>query len=635
MFPQKFQFALTALSLTTLCLPAIQAQEAESKVLLEMSEGVEKRVSPTSPQVNVARSQDNGAAGLNVTVASGPSAYPGLNIKPEAGVWDLSKYGRVEARITNTSDQLLSINLRVDNAGDWKNSPWNTEALRLKAGESGVVKTIFGYTNGFKAGYPLKSEAVANILLFTGKTDIARSFRIDSLIATGVTGEAPPTVPAAIRIKPANGFLFGGDTSIDLKTQISAKGAQVSLAEGESPALKVVFPAVKGEQTFALKPAQGRWDLRDYLEVRVKLKNDGQNPLTPRVRVDSNGGSSKWFSTTAPLAAGAEAEIVVPFDNNEVVDLENEETRKRVSSNTVSGVKFDTEAADNERVISVQSIRAVLPPAPVLPAWVGNKPPVDGDWTQTLNENFDGTTVNSTLWNIYTSNFWDKRTHTSKDDTIIKDGVAILRVEKKRGFDWDDPTRKETDYAMGFLDTYGKWTQRYGYFEARMKLPTAPGLWPAFWMMPDRGEAAGPEQWKRADTKNGGMEFDVMEHLTGWGKNRYNVANHWNGYGKDHKASGSQNIYVQPDKDGFITSGVLWTPGSLVYYGNGKELVRWENERISNVPANLILYMVTGGWDNLPLDDAQLPADFVIDYVRAWQRKDLASDLDKNKQTAQ
>ena len=31
-----------------------------------------------------------------------------------------------------------------------------------------------------------------------------------------------------------------------------------------------------------------------------------------------------------------------------------------------------------------------------------------------------------------------------------------------------------------------------------------------------------------------------------------------------------------------------------------------------------------GGWDNDPLDDARLPADFVIDYVRVWQRRDLA-----------
>ena len=28
------------------------------------------------------------------------------------------------------------------------------------------------------------------------------------------------------------------------------------------------------------------------------------------------------------------------------------------------------------------------------------------------------------------------------------------------------------------------------------------------------------------------------------------------------------------------------------------------------------------------MDDAQLPSDFVFDYIRAWQRKDLASPED-------
>jgi hypothetical protein len=35
-----------------------------------------------------------------------------------------------------------------------------------------------------------------------------------------------------------------------------------------------------------------------------------------------------------------------------------------------------------------------------------------------------------------------------------------------------------------------------------------------------------------------------------------------------------------------------------------------------------------GGWDNDPIDNTRLPDDFIIDYVRVWQRKDLASDMD-------
>lgn len=59
-----------------------------------------------------------------------------------------------------------------------------------------------------------------------------------------------------------------------------------------------------------------------------------------------------------------------------------------------------------------------------------------------------------------------------------------------------------------------------------------------------------------------------------------------------------------------------------------REVLRWENPRISNVPQMLMFTLPTGGWDNDALDDARLPADFSIDYVRVWQRRDLVSTTD-------
>ncbi len=119
-----------------------------------------------------------------------------------------------------------------------------------------------------------------------------------------------------------------------------------------------------------------------------------------------------------------------------------------------------------------------------------------------------------------------------------------------------------------------------------------------------------------------------MEHLTRWGPYRYNIALHFDGYGKEHKSVGSPFNYVQADKDGFITPGLLWLPGSMVFYCNGKELWRWDDPRVSTVPSQFIFEVTTGGWDNNKVDDKQLPADYLVDYVRVWQRKDLASGAD-------
>ena len=124
------------------------------------------------------------------------------------------------------------------------------------------------------------------------------------------------------------------------------------------------------------------------------------------------------------------------------------------------------------------------------------------------------------------------------------------------------------------------------------------------------------------------MEFDILEFLSGWGPFRYNLAFHWDGYGKNHKAGGTSCNYVLPDKDGFITTGVYWIPGFAAYYAQGKEIMHWESPRVCSVPSYIMFNMVSGGWDNEPLEDAKLPDDFVIDYVRVWQRKDLASPAD-------
>ena len=628
-----FLFAcLVALTPATL-----HAQATASPPTKTVVEGAAENVAikPSSDQVSFT----TGADGISVTVQPGKEGYPGITLtRADGKPFDLSAHGHVEAKVINTGTKPLGINLRLDNDGDWKTNPYNAENTSIKPGESGVVSLIFGYSYGKKKGFPLKSEAVTRILFFSGKSDAAQSFRIESITAGGKPGEEPPVDPATIRVKPdADGVLFRGGLKQEMIVREPMnEGAKILPGTGKGE--KISFPGGKQTGSYIIRPLVGRWDLSQFLQVVVKLTNAGTAAVSPKVRLETNGGPSDTISVD-PIEPGESREVVIPFASQKPWVGDGEAGAKggagsskaspgsKVTSDAISSVILSVENIDSERILMLESIKANLPPAPELPEWLGKRPPVEGDWVKTFDDDFNGTAPDATKWNVYASNYWDKASAFSKDNLIVEGGFAKLRYEKKSTHHNDDPTKKKFDYTTGFLDTYGKWVQRYGYYETRTKLPTAPGLWPAFWLMPDRGEAAG-EQWKRQDTGNGAMEFDIVEHLTRWGPYRYNIAMHWDGYGKDHKAIGTSNVYVQPDKDGFVTSGLLWLPGSAAYYFNGKEVARWETTRMSTIPSHLMYTLPQGGWDNNAVDDKKLPADFVIDYVRVWQRKDLASPAD-------
>jgi beta-glucanase (GH16 family) len=581
----------------------------------------EKHIAVTSHQVTASLSDVPASPGIVVVCQPGKDGYPGITLTPPSGsAWDLSAFGHIDVRVVNTGAKKVALTVRVDNEGDYRRSPWSADNLSVEPGASATGRVLFGYSWG-KKGYALKSNAIVRVLIFASKSDAVQSFRIESIEAGGLPGEKPKSNPATARIRPKNDVLVGPGVTIDPARQLQSRGAKASVRnDGTSAAIHILFPANKDDALVSLKPAIGRWDLGGCLELRVRIRNEGQAPVTPRVRVESNSRHTEWATTPEPLGPGTEREVLVPFISNSVWTGEKG-SGNQLADDAVTAITFSTTRNETETALQIDSIRADLPPSPSLPDWLGRRPPVEGEWTPTFDEEFDGPAIDTSKWNIYGGNYWDhNQSHFSKDNVILGDGVVKLRFEKKPGHHNDDPKQHESEYATGYLDTFGKFTQRYGYFEARMKLPTTPGLWPAFWMMPDRGAGAK----NRGSTSEGGMEFDIMEHLTCWGPNRYNIAMHWDGYGKSHKSIGTDTIYVQPDRDGFITAGLLWTPGLLVYYGNGHEVARWENPRVSNVKGDLMFTLPTGGWDNNELDEDRLPGDFVIDYVRVWQRKDLA-----------
>ena len=120
--------------------------------------------------------------------------HPGVLVYPAQGkFWNLSAYGHVEAKITNTGDVAGYLFAMAIVDEDLKLMQCD-ETVPLQPGESVTMKTFFGYHGGYKPGPPVKKDKIAAIYfsLYVGCHKATfRSFRIEELIAAGPAGEIP------------------------------------------------------------------------------------------------------------------------------------------------------------------------------------------------------------------------------------------------------------------------------------------------------------------------------------------------------------------------------------------------------------------------------------------------------------
>lgn len=549
--------------------------------------------------------------GLEIKCAPGKNAYPGVELLP-ASPWNLAAFNRIEADITNLGDANLTVCLRADNEGDWQLNPWNGDKATIPAGKRGTVKVFFGYSWGNEA-YKLDPSKIIKLLLYIDQPKQEARFRLDTLRPAGKTGELPPGFQKKIR--PIDGVLLNLG-----KIQIEPHDAKAVVTSG---AVQITFPADsknKWPGVLFKPPESVTWNLSDFSQVEFAVSNPGAKPVRVFCRVDNAwaNGTRNCTVADATLAPGAKQTITVPFVTDKVWDGAVKDSGLSFASDNVVALLVFTEKPAEDATVVLESVNASLGPSPTLPDWLGKRPPMPGNWKVTFEDDFNGTTLDTNRWTLPAKpvkSIWDQQSVDAASNAYVEDGCMKIRFEKPA-----TPPMPGRKYLTCVVRTLNKFAQRYGYFESRMKLPTTMGMWPAFWMMPDRGRDTKPD-WLRNHTGQGAMEVDIMEHLVRFGPFRYNIAMHWDGYQKDHKSIGTENIYFQPDKDGYVTSGLLWEPGKMTFYCNGRVVGVWQNARVSNVPAYLKYTMPMGGWGTHGyVDESKLPAYFLIDYVRVWQK---------------
>lgn len=161
-------------------------------------------------------------------------------------------------------------------------------------------------------------------------------------------------------------------------------------------------------------------------------------------------------------------------------------------------------------------------------------------------------------------------------------------------------------------DTSG-FTQSYGYFECRMRLPAGPGNWPAFWL-----NASLPP-----GSTEPGVEIDVIEYY-GHDTDEYQAALHvWdnlqeNGVNKSRVYYTDVKVNDGSLINGFHNYGVDVAPDFITYYFDRREVWKVntppEMKRPFMVLVNLAL---GGGW---PIDQTPNPSTLSVEYVRVYER---------------
>lgn len=168
-------------------------------------------------------------------------------------------------------------------------------------------------------------------------------------------------------------------------------------------------------------------------------------------------------------------------------------------------------------------------------------------------------------------------------------------------------------YISGALTTEEGFSQKYGRFEARLKVPRGKGLWAAFWLLPSF------EQWPEGVAVL--PEIDVMESL-GNEPATFHTTLHTNQSGKltSHPYDHTGQTVLSSD---FHLYSAVWTAEKVSWYFNRRKVAEHPTPADFTRPKHFLLNLAVGGnWPGNPDVNTRFPARYEIDFVKAWVQAD-------------
>lgn len=195
-----------------------------------------------------------------------------------------------------------------------------------------------------------------------------------------------------------------------------------------------------------------------------------------------------------------------------------------------------------------------------------------------------------------------------------KDGISCAEV--KNGILKIIAQKIGDEVCSVRLNSKESW--KYGYFEARLKLPKGKGTWPAFWMMPSNFT-----KWPDDG------EIDIMEEV-GYKPDYVSSSIHTKSYNHIKGTQKTNEVLVSGSQNEFHVYALEWTEEYIKTFVDGKEIFHYGNDEKGNAdswPFNAPFYIKLnlawgGNWGGAKgVDENALPAIYEIDYVRVFQKK--------------
>jgi len=279
----------------------------------------------------------------------------------------------------------------------------------------------------------------------------------------------------------------------------------------------------------------------------------------------------------------------------------------------VAGVALVAVLVPTMRAVTASNTLPLLPFAAGTPTG-----PPAGPWHLTFEDDFSGQRLNTDKWQ---PNWLGGNDSATTNDVAgsyelscfnpaqvsVRGGSLVLTALHKPCITESGATYQ---YDSGLVNTHSDYLFTYGYFEARIWLPTETCGSGDLAKPPATCISDFPTFWAtEANASTPGAEIDVMEGLQG------KPCFHFHDHASSIVDPDIGSCPVIGDPAGWHVYAANWEPGRVTFYYDGKTVGTITNPLIPSQPMYLVLSL---GVPALWVD--QTPDSLKVSYVRVWQR---------------